>query len=248
MGAPESAFALNGKTVLLTGAAGGVGREAARAFTAAGAQVRGADKNGPVLESMLGAGYLADLIVGDLTECELLDEISEKWPDIDILINNVGNGVPAKLEDTTDELVDQMLGVNFRVAMGLCRRYVPRMAEQGYGKVINVSSILAMHPVPTVSAYSASKASLIGFSRSIALEYAHRNIQVNVVAPGYLSGTRNGEFFRSQHGEKFMRRFMPSGATGKVGILNGPLLFLASWMSDHITGHVLVVDGGYSVW
>jgi NAD(P)-dependent dehydrogenase (short-subunit alcohol dehydrogenase family) len=244
----ESVFALNGKNVLLTGAAGGVGREAARAFTLVGARVLGADRNELGLQTMLGAGSLADMVAGDLTEAQVLDEILARWPDVDVLINNVGDGITAKLEDSTDELIEKMLAVNFRVTAGLCRRYIPGMAERRQGKVVNVSSILAMHPVPTVAAYSASKASLIAFTRSIALEYAHCGIQANVIAPGYLSGARQAEFFRSEHGEQFIRRFMPTGAPGKAGILNGPLLFLSSWMSDHITGHVLIVDGGYSIW
>lgn len=240
--------ALPGKKILLTGAAGGVGREAARAFTAAGAVVFGVDKNGLGLQSMLGAGYLSDILVGDLTEPPVLDAVAARWSYVDVLINNVGDGSTAKLEETTDEQLEWMLTVNFKAAAGLCRRYMPGMAERGGGKVINISSILAMHPVPTISAYSASKASLIGFTRSVALEYAHFNVQANVIAPGYLSGARHTEYFKSESGEQFMRRFMPTGAAGKPGVLNGPLLFLSSWMSNHITGHVLVVDGGYSVW
>jgi NAD(P)-dependent dehydrogenase (short-subunit alcohol dehydrogenase family) len=102
--------------------------------------------------------------------------------------------------------------------------------------------------VPTVAAYAATKASLIGFTKAMALEYAARGVQCNVLAPGYLAGPKNTDYFESDVGKHFVKRFMPTRAVGPADALNGPLLFLASPMSDHVNGHVLVVDGGYSVW
>lgn len=241
-------WALSGRSVLLTGAAGTVGRSAARALREAGAEILGVDRNKEPLEEMAGRGELADVLAGDLTDAEFTGQVSERWPEVDILVNNVGAGTSLTLADTSDETVDEMLDINLRVAIRLCRHYAPAMARRRHGKVINVSSVLALHPVPTVAAYAAAKAALVGFTRSIALEYATRGVQCNVLAPGYLQGPKNADYFSSPTGQEFSRRFMPGGEPGPETALDGPLLFLASAMSDHVTGQVLIVDGGYSVW
>jgi 2-deoxy-D-gluconate 3-dehydrogenase len=237
---------LEGRKVLLTGAAGAVGRSAAAAFTGAGAKVVGVDRND--LSALLASGAIADEITGDLTDQSFVDRLVEAYPEVDVLVNNVGAGTSLVLADTTDDELDRMLDINLRTAVRMCRAYAPGMADRRRGKVINLSSVLGMHPVPTVAAYAAAKASLIGFTKSIALEYAGRGVQCNVLAPGYLAGPKNAEYFDSETGQQFVRRFMPTGAVGPADALDGPLLFLASAMSDHVTGHVLVVDGGYSIW
>lgn len=244
----QQPWSMQGRRVLLTGAAGAVGSLAARTFSEAGAHVLAADRREEVLAAQADQGYLAEFLAGDLTSEDFVAQLTDKWPDVDILVNNVGAGTSALLADTTDDVIDAMLDINLRVAARLCRHYAPRMAERGHGKVINVSSVLALHPVPTVAAYAAAKASLIAFTKAIALEYAARGVQCNVLAPGYLAGPKNEEYFRSDIGQRFVKRFMPTRAVGDPEALNGPLFFLASPMSDHVTGHVLVVNGGYSVW
>jgi len=247
MTATTPLWSLEGRWVVLTGAAGAVGQEAAAAFTAAGALVLGVDRNGDTLADMAAAGLLADRLAGDLC-CEDVKDAVAAHCDADVLVNNVGAGDARALADTDDELIDRMLAVNLKTAAGLCRRIAPGMARRGRGKIINLSSVLALHPVPTVPAYAAAKAALIGFTRSVALEYAPLGVQANVLAPGYLAGPKNADYFASEAGKSLKRRFMPDGEVGPVHALNGPLIFLASSMSDHVTGHVLVVDGGYSIW
>jgi NAD(P)-dependent dehydrogenase (short-subunit alcohol dehydrogenase family) len=241
-------WSLDDRSVLLTGAAGAVGQAAAHALSQAGARVLGVDRHEEPLAVLADNGFLAEYLVGDLTCQSFIDQIAGKWANPDVLVNNVGAGTSRVLADTPDEVLDDMLDLNLRIAVRLCREYAPGMARRRSGKIINVSSVLAMHPVPTVAAYAAAKASLIGFTRAIALEYAARGVQCNVLAPGYLAGVKNDAYFSSQTGERFVERFMPTGAVGPQDALNGPLLFLASPMSDHVNGHVLVVDGGYSVW
>ncbi len=241
-------WSLAGRTVLLTGAAGAVGTAAAAAFTQAGAKVVGVDRNKDALVELIAAGSLADGQAGDLTDPEFVGQVVADQPEVDVLVNNVGAGTSLVLADTTDDVLDHMLEINLRTAFRLCRAYAPGMAARRRGKVITLSSVLGMHPVPTVAAYAAAKASLIGFTRSIALEYAGRGVQCNVLAPGYLAGPKNEAYFDSDTGRRFVERFMPTGRVGPPDALNGPLLFLASAMSDHMTGQVLVVDGGYSVW
>jgi NAD(P)-dependent dehydrogenase (short-subunit alcohol dehydrogenase family) len=241
-------WSLDGRVIVLTGAAGAVGKSAAAAFTNAGAKVIGIDRNAEPLSELLESGTIADELSGDLTEPSFVDRVAEAWPEIDVLVNNVGAGTSLSLADTTDAELDRMLEINLRTAVRMCRAYAPGMAKRRRGKVINLSSVLGMHPVPTVAAYAAAKASLIGFTKSIALEYAAQGVQCNVLAPGYLAGPKNADYFGSEVGQRFVKRFMPSGQVGAETALDGPLLFLASGMSDHVTGHVLVVDGGYSIW
>jgi NAD(P)-dependent dehydrogenase (short-subunit alcohol dehydrogenase family) len=240
-------WSMTGRWVVLTGAAGAVGRSAAAAFTEAGARVLGVDRNEEPLERMRAEGLLAAHLSGDLCREETQSAVAARCP-ADVLVNNVGAGDARPLARTDDELLDRMLSVNLRTAAGLCRRIAPGMAERGHGKIINVSSVLALHPVPTVPAYAAAKAALIGFTRSVAVEYAPLGVQANVLAPGYLEGPKNADYFESTVGRDFQQRFMPDGRVGPASALDGPLLFLSSAMSDHVTGHVLVVDGGYSVW
>lgn len=241
-------WSLQGTRVLLTGAAGAVGRSAAAALTAAGAEVLGVDRNEQPLKELHASGSLGDFVTGDLGDSEFCETAAFHWPEIDVLINNVGAGCSKTLAETGDDVLDAMLDANLRPAARLCRLLAPGMGRRGHGKIVNVSTVLAMHPVPTVAAYSASKAALIGFTRSIALEYAPRHVQANVLAPGYLEGPKNADYFASDVGQAFAKRFMPNGSTGRADALDGPLIFLSSRMSDHVTGHVLVADGGYSIW
>jgi NAD(P)-dependent dehydrogenase (short-subunit alcohol dehydrogenase family) len=185
-------WSLDGRSVLLTGAAGAIGRTAARAFTQAGARVLGVDRNEQPLAELVNTGQLAEALVGELTNQGFLDHIAAKWTEVDVLVNNVGTSTALILAHTTDEVVNTMLDVNLRIAVRLCRQYVPGMAERRQGKVINVSSVLALHPLPTVAAYATAKASLIGFTRAIAIEYAPHGVQCNVLAPGYIAGPERG--------------------------------------------------------
>jgi 2-deoxy-D-gluconate 3-dehydrogenase len=102
--------------------------------------------------------------------------------------------------------------------------------------------------VPAIAAYGASKAALVGFTRSVAIEYAARNVQVNAIAPAYVDGQNKAEFFGSPGGLMFAHQFMPRQRPLPASAISGPVLFLASQLADHVTGHVLTVDGGYTVW
>lgn len=214
-------WSLAGRTVLLTGAGGATGRSAATALSAAGAKVVGVDHDKDALVELIATGALADGQAGELTDPDFAGQVVADQPAVDVLVNIVGSGLSRPLADTGDDLLDAMLDANLRTVLRLCRAYVPGMARRRRGKVVNVSAGLARQPGATVAAYAAAKAALTGFTQSIALEYAGRGVQCNVLAPGYLAAGRRG----------------PRDA------LTGPLLFLASSMSDHVTGQVLVVDG-----
>jgi NAD(P)-dependent dehydrogenase (short-subunit alcohol dehydrogenase family) len=228
-------WSLAGRTVLLTGASGAVGQAAATAMRAAGAKVVGVDRDKDALVGMIASGVLADGQAGDLTDAGFVDQVVADQPEVDVLANFAGAATSLTLADTTDDVLDEMLETNLRTAFRLCRAYAPGMARRRRGKVINLSSVLGLHPLPTVAAYAAATASMIGFTRSIALEYAACGVQCNVLAPGP----------RAEHADsRLAERVLPTGRPVPPDALDGPLLFLASAMSDHVTGQVLVVDGG----
>lgn len=239
----------SGKQVFLTGVSGAIGQELARVFSGLGARVVGADRNTGAAGRLADEGCLADFIEGDLTDPAHQERIIERHAGAtDILLNNVGAGFSKTLQETTREDFLHLYRLNFEVAAMLCRGFMPEMARRGGGKVINVSTILADNPLPTVSAYAASKAALIAFTRAVALQFAPKKVQANVISPGYIRSPKHAEYFESQAGLTFMERFMPTGALGTESALNGAFLYLASPLSDHVTGQVLKVDGGYTIW
>lgn len=245
----DQLFHFSSQSVLITGGAGGLGFAAAEQFKRLGAKVIVADRNKEKLEKGKQLGLIDHYFVGDLTDTHFQNLLmSELSATVDILINNVGAGFSKTLEETTDVDFMNLWRLNFLTTASLCRGFIPSMAHRGRGKVINVSTVLADNPLPTVSAYVASKAAVISFTRSIALQFAPYGVQVNVVAPGYIENPKHKEYFSSQNGIHFAQRFMPTGQVGKEDAITGSFLFLASNLSDHITGQVIKVDGGYSIW
>lgn len=236
------------KRVLITGAAGAIGQVLCARFAQLGSQVIGVDRNQEPMEQMQQRGVLESFVVADLNEAEAGQQCLEATGPVQVLLNNAGTGREGHLRTTTEEMVEVTLEANYKAAYRMCRAYLPSMRQQGGGKIVNVSSVLGPHPVPAVSAYAASKAAVIAFTRSIALEVVTEGIQCNVLAPGYLQGSKNEDYFASKAGQAFTKRFMPGGVPGIAEDLVGPAVFLASAMSGHVTGQVLVVDGGYSVW
>jgi NAD(P)-dependent dehydrogenase (short-subunit alcohol dehydrogenase family) len=242
-------FNFEGSAVLITGGGNGLGLEAAKQFKNAGAQVFVADRNIVNLKKLKLEKHIDGFFCGDLLNQVFIDEIVKKLSSkIDILINNVGAGFSKTLEETSIDDFNYLMNLNFMVAVKLCQGFMPKMAKRGNGKVINVSTILADNPLPTLAAYAASKAALIAFTKAVALQYAPSGVQANVIAPGYIENPKHQEYFLSSTGKEFAQRFMPTGRTGHRDSINGSYLFLASNLSDHITGQVLKVDGGYSIW
>lgn len=242
-------FDLKDKVILITGAAGGIATSVIPEFKRYGARIIGADRNGDDLKLKKKRSFLDSYISGDLTSSAVQNKIISKYASsVDVLINNVGGGYSKSLKETTWDDYFNLWKLNFGVAAMLCQGIVPIMAKRGYGKVINVSTVLAENPLPELSAYTSSKAALIAFTRSIAIEYAPFNINANVIAPGYIRNKKHKSYFASETGKKFIKQFMPTGRIGNENSLNGIFLFLASSASDHITGQIITVDEGYSIW
>jgi 3-oxoacyl-[acyl-carrier protein] reductase len=172
----------------------------------------------------------------------LVDRVVDRFGRIDVLVNNAGVARDGVLPLFSDDRIDEVIDLNLRATIHLTRLVSRRMLRQGSGKIINISSIVGLTGYRGLSVYSATKAALDGFTRSLARELGSRGITVNSVAPGYLRTEMTHGLDTAQL-EQIVRR-TPAGRLGEPDDVAAAVRFLASEEASFITGHVLVVDGG----
>jgi len=248
---PETdVLSLGGRVAIVTGAGRGIGAATARLFARAGAHLALLDRDGATVartaEEIGLAGGEALPCTADVTDAfaieRLFDQIAEEWGRIDILLNNAGIVLDATLEDVTDDEWAQTLDVNLRGAMVCTRAAVPHMLKHGSGRILSASSLVARNGNYGQTAYAASKAGLIGMTRTWARELGPKGITANCVAPGFI----DTEMVRSVP-DKVMRKMVartPAGRMGTAEEVANVYLFLASDLSSFINGAVVGVDGG----
>ncbi len=238
---------LEGRVAIVTGAARGIGRATALLFQAEGATVIGWDLEWP--EPPV-PGDAEDLRVEvDVRDAAALRDAADRSlgasGHVDILVNNAGvtrGFLPA--ESLPTAAWDLMLDTNLRGALNAVQALVPRMKARGYGRILNVSSVLARHGVPGQSAYAASKAAIEGMTRVWAREFGPWGITVNAVAPGYVRTAMNEA--NGPEAERRVRERTPLGRLGESEDVARAFLFLASSEASFVTGAILPVDGGFS--
>ena len=219
-------------------------------MSALGAIIFACDKEENKLLALTESKVITSYIAGDLLNINVIKKIIENYGDqVDVLINNIGfGGYPKKLIDTKLNDLRYYMKINFEIAAILCKGIIPKMVEKGAGKVINVATVLADNPLVTTAAYSASKSALIAFSKAIAIEYAPKNIQINILAPGYFNvNSRLNEYFNTQEGKDFALSSIPIAKPGSIENILDAFVFLSSEASNYMVGHVLKIDGGYSI-
>lgn len=246
-------FDLTGRVALVTGGSKGLGLAMARGVARAGADVVISSRHEaelmPALEQIIAAtGRRGHFVVADMTRREdvarLADEAVRRMGKVDILINNAGSNTPQPVDAITDAAWDDLMELNLTSVMALTRALVPGMKSRKWGRVIHISSIMAFTSNLGRSAYSATKAALVGMARAGALELGPFGVTVNCLAPGPFLTDLPRSVLSKEEQEAFAR-MTAVGRWGDPEELVGPALLLASDAGSYITGQTFVVDGGF---
>ncbi|MFD9735841.1 SDR family oxidoreductase [Umezawaea sp. NPDC059074] len=237
-------FSLRGRTALVTGARGGIGRAVALGLAEAGANLvllgRTADF-GDVPDAVV-ATVVVDLADPSAIEPALAPVLAEHR--IDVLVNNAGTIHREPAADVSLADWRRILAVNLDSVFELSRLVGGRMLDGG-GKIVNIASLLSFQGGVTVPAYAASKHAVAGLTKALANEWAPHNVQVNAIAPGYIATDNTADLRADPDREPAIRGRIPAGRWGSPSDLVGAAVFLSSRASDYVNGHVLVVDGGW---
>ena len=234
---------LEGKTAIITGGATGIGAACAKMFAAEGAVVVAADLR-PLTYEAENVEFMK-LDVTDAENCKsVVDAIIQKHGKIDVLVNNAGIVKDALIQKTTDEMWDAVIDVNLTGVFNMARLIGPHMMEKGYGSIINISSVVGEFGNIGQTNYAATKAGVIGMTKTWAKEFARKgaNVRTNAIAPGYVM-TDILKTVPQELLDKFAGLTM-LGRLGQPEEIAKSALFLASDESSYITGHVLSVNGG----
>lgn len=245
-------FNLNGKVAIVTGASRGLGKAMAVALAEAGANIVGvgqSDMNKTAQEIQeKGKEFLA--IQADLTSTEKIEEIVtktiEKFGKIDILVNNAGTIRREDAINYTEKDWDDILNLNLKTLFFLSQRVAKEFIKQKTGgKIINIASMLSFQGGIRVPAYTASKSGVMGITKALANEWAKYNININSIAPGYMSTDNTQAIREDEKRNKEILERIPAGRWGTPEDLAGSVIFLASEASNYVNGHTLAVDGGW---
>ena len=243
---------LKGKRALVTAAGQGIGRASALAFAAEGARVIATDINPGALKELKQAaqGEIATRLL-DVTDAAAIATLARDLGAIDVLFNCAGFVHHGTVLTTSEEDWDAVLAVNLHAPFLLCKFAAQSMVKRGAGgKIINVTSLAAFMGSDIFPSYSVTKGGLTQLTRSLAIELAPHNIQVNALVPGWFT-TDMTEWIRTGPEYEWLLKEMvqrtPRGRFGEPGELKGAAVFLASRASDHMTGADLVIDGGMSI-
>jgi 3-oxoacyl-[acyl-carrier protein] reductase len=243
-------FDLNGKTALVTGASGAIGGAIARALHGQGATVALSGTRREVLEAL--ASELKDRV--HVLPCDLADKVAvealvpsaeEKMQKLDILVANAGVNADNLFVSLTDEAWEKVIAVNLTATFRLTRAAVKTMMRRRWGRVIGISSIVGYTGNPGQGNYTASKAGMVGMMKSVAAEYAKRNVTANCIAPGIIASAMIDRLNDKQR-EAIMAR-VPAGRLGTPADVAAAAVFLASDEAAYVTGQTIHVNGGMAM-
>ncbi|MFC1915821.1 SDR family NAD(P)-dependent oxidoreductase [Chloroflexota bacterium] len=248
-------LSLSGKVALITGAAGGIGSSIVEHFAAAGAKIFLTDLNEVGLKKLSEAlhkdkvknMYQAIDITVSGAAAEIVSSVINGMGTIDILVNCAGTNIPKKPEDMTEKDWDDVLDLNLKAMFFLCQAAGKEMIKRGGGKIINISSQAGIVAIPLRAAYGPSKAGVNHLTRQLALEWAQHNIMVNAIAPTFIETPLTKKMFEDKDYRKYVIDNIPLGRMAETKDIAYAAVFLASGLTNMITGHILSVDGGWSI-
>jgi NAD(P)-dependent dehydrogenase (short-subunit alcohol dehydrogenase family) len=247
---------LSGRVILVTGASRGLGRGLAIGLAEYGADLALTARAEADLEQTAAEatkhGVRVATFLADLSRPPAIDALVERalqtFGRIDVLVNNAGiSGDEKPFLETTAEDWDRVLAVDLRGPALLARAVARSMVERQQGCIVNIASIGAIHPLPSLTAYCASKAGLVQLTRVMAVELARHNVRVNAICPGYFGTPMNEAFFASAKGQQLINRSIPMRRLGEPDELVASVALLASDASSFMTGSVVVIDGGHTL-
>ncbi len=245
-------FSLEGKLAVVAGGSGAIGRCAAQVFQEMGARLLVTGRDPGRLEETvraLPAGADVTVVAGDARDESHLAEVVEAARargGVDVYVNCVGAQRRKPLLEATAEDLEYLWSINVGSVFALTQRLLPQMVEKGYGKVIHLCSIASFIGIKDKTLYAITKGALLQYTRSSAVELAGNGVRVNAIAPGYVDTPMTHDYIHSDREQEYLSA-IPLGQFAQVGDLEATLAYLASPASDHMTGQLLVLDGGETV-
>ncbi|MEJ2170826.1 MAG: SDR family oxidoreductase, partial [Desulfobacterales bacterium] len=240
----------------VTGSTRGLGEVSAKALAGAGADIAVCGRNIEGLKRVTGEirklgrkseGFSID-VTSKKSVAAALDSILETFGRIDILVNNAGVNFRVPVLDFPEEEWDRVISTNLKGYFLVAQAVVPQMLQNGYGKVINMSSILGTVALPNQVAYASAKGGVDQMTKVMALEWARQGVRVNAIGPTYFETELVTQIRNDPERFNFINERTPMGRWGYLPELEGAVIFLASPASDFITGQTIYVDGGWTIW
>lgn len=247
---------LTGKVALVTGSNAGIGRAIAIALAERGAKVgvnclRNVEQGQETVEAIRAAGGEAVLVQADVTDMAQIDRLVSEVEQalggsVDILVNNAGHLVQRLANaEMTEALYEQIMNVNLKSTVFMCKRVLGGMKDKGGGRIINMTSVAAHNGGgPGSSMYAASKAAVLTYSKGLAKEVAGHGITVNLVSPGFIGNTMFHATFTTDEARKATVNGIPLGREGTPEDVAGAVLYLASDLASYLTGETIEINGG----
>jgi NAD(P)-dependent dehydrogenase (short-subunit alcohol dehydrogenase family) len=247
-------FDLTGKVAMVTGSTRGLGEVAAMALAKAGADIaicgRHKDDLKRVSKAVTKMGRSAEGFYLDVTSADSVrsgaDRILALFGKVDILVNNAGVNHRVPVLEYDEAAWDRVIDTNLKGYFLVAKAVVPQMIERGYGKVINMSSILGTVALPNQLAYAASKGGVDQMTKVMAVEWAKQGVRVNAIGPTYFETELVTQIRNDPERFNFINERTPMGRWGYLNELEGIVIFLAAPASDFITGQTIYIDGGWT--
>lgn len=240
---------LKGKTALITGASRGIGRELAVSLAEQGVNivavyVNNEDRASSLKKQIEAMGAVCKLIKADLCSADCAEVIYEQAPEVDIIIHNASVQIRNRWQNITVDEFETQVNCNFRSVLLINQKYIEKMKEKKWGRIITIGSVQERNPNPQMLVYSSVKCALTAMARAISVELAPFGITVNSVAPGIILTDRNSEALSNEEYYNICLSKVPAGRFGETSDITGIVKVLCSDEGSYITGQNIFVDGG----